>query len=180
MHSKELPVNVTISQEEVESSIQEASRPGTDELPPDEIVPFLDNPFLDTFHGHTIVYHRDFYVAMYKKIHDEGMTHVEAYNALGFDTKILGENRAYSVGKRVMKMAEQNRLFTVSPANYDGTVPPEKMGDLAPAERLAYLEARNAYLEEVVEAQKKSRLYWRRSIHPRNTGNKCRQVPDGR
>ena len=78
MHSKELPVNVTISQEEVESSIQEASRPGTDELPPDEIVPFLDNPFLDTFHGHTIVYHRDFYVAMYKKIHDEGMTYVEA------------------------------------------------------------------------------------------------------
>ena len=100
---------------------------GVDELPPDEIVPFLDNPFLDTFHGHTIVYHKDFYVAMYKKIHDEGLTYVEASNA----------------------------LFTVSPANYDGTVPPEKMGDLAPAEKLAYLEARNAYLEEVVEAQKK-------------------------
>ena len=82
------------------------------ELPPDEIVPFLDNPFLDTFHGHTIVYHKEFYVAMYKKIHDEGMTYVEAYNALGFDTKIRGENRANSAGKRVMQMARENKLFT--------------------------------------------------------------------
>ena len=155
MHSRELPVNVAIGPEDEELSTDRDVTLGMDELPPDEIVPFLDNPFLDTFHGHTIVYHKDFYIAMYKKIHDEGMTYVEAYNALGFDTKILGENRAYSVGKRVMKMAEQNRLFTVSPANYDGTVPPEKMGDLAPAEKLAYLEARNAYLEEVVEAQKK-------------------------
>ena len=155
MHSKDLPVNVTINAEETVPPTDVVVNHGIDELPPDEIVPFLDNPFLDTFHGHTIVYHKDFYVAMYKKIHDEGMTYVEAYNALGFDTKILGENRAYSVGKRVMKMAEQDRLFTVSPANYDGTVPPEKMGDLAPAERLAYLEARNAFLEEVVEAQKK-------------------------
>lgn len=155
MHSRELSVNVAIGPEEEELSADWATSQGMDKLPPDEIVPFLDNPFLDTFHGHTIVYHKDFYIAMYKKIHDEGMTYVEAYNALGFDTKVLGENRAYSVGKRVMKMAEQNRLFTVSPANYDGTVPPEKMGDLAPAEKLAYLEARNAYLEEVVEAQKK-------------------------
>lgn len=125
------------------------------ELPPDEIVPFLDNPFLETFHGHTIVYHKDFYVAMYKKIHDEGMTYVEAYNALGFDTKILGENRANSAGKRVMQMAAENRLFTTDPTNYDGSVPPEDMGNLAPEEELAYLKARNLYLEELVEAQKK-------------------------
>ncbi|MBR2528920.1 MAG: hypothetical protein IKE58_10685 [Blautia sp.] len=125
------------------------------ELPPDEIVPFLDNPFLDTFHGHTIVYHKEFYVAMYKKIHDEGMTYVEAYNALGFDTKILGENRANSAGKRVMQMARENKLFTVDPSNYDGSVPREEMGELAPEEEIAYLKARNMYLEELVEAQKK-------------------------
>ena len=125
------------------------------ELPPDEIVPFLDNPFLDTFHGHTIVYHKEFYVAMYKKIHDEGMTYVEAYNALGFDTKILGENRANSAGKRVMQMARENKLFTIDPSNYDGSVPREDMGNLAPEEEIAYLKARNMYLEELVEAQKK-------------------------
>ena len=125
------------------------------EMPPDEIAPFLDNPFLDTFHGHTIVYHKEFYVAMYKKIHEEGMTYVEAYNALGFDTKILGENRANSAGKRVMQMARENKLFTVDPSNYDGSVPREEMGDLAPEEEIAYLKARNMYLEELVEAQKK-------------------------
>lgn len=125
------------------------------ELPPDEIIPFLDNPFLDTFHGHTIVYHKEFYVAMYKKIHEEGMTYVEAYNALGFDTKILGENRANSAGKRVMQMARENKLFTVDPGSYDGSVPPEEMGNLAPEEEIAYLKARNMYLEELVEAQKK-------------------------
>jgi hypothetical protein len=125
------------------------------ELPPDEIVPFLDNPFLDTFHGHTIVYHKEFYVTMYKKIHEEGMTYVEAYNALGFDTKILGENRANSAGKRVMQMARENKLFTVDPSNYDGSVPREEMGNLAPEEEIAYLKARNIYLEELVEAQKK-------------------------
>lgn len=125
------------------------------ELPPDEIVPFLDNPFLDTFRGHTIVYHKEFYVAMYKKIHEEGMTYVEAYNALGFDTKILGENRANSAGKRVMQMARENKLFTADPSNYDGSVPREEMGNLAPEEEIAYLKARNMYLEELVEAQKK-------------------------
>ena len=83
------------------------------------------------------------------------MTYVQAYYALGFDTKILGENRANSAGKRVMKMAEENRLFTVDPSSYDGSVPMEEMGNLAPEEKMAYLIARNAYLEELVEAQKK-------------------------
>ena len=136
--------------------IDESVKPTEDmELPPEEIVPFLDNPFLDTFHGHTIIYSKDFYVALYKKILDEGMTYVEAYNALGFDTKILGENRANAAGKRVMKMARENRLFTVDPGSYDGSVPREEMGDLAPEEELAYLKARNLYLEMIVEAQKK-------------------------
>ena len=141
------------------SKKQETKIPVTDapdvELPPKELVPFLDNPFMADFHGNTIVYSKDFYVAMYKKIHDDGMTYVQAYNALGFDTKILGENRANSAGKRVMKMAEENKLFTVDPSSYDGSVPMEEMGNLAPEEKMAYLIARNAYLEELVEAQKK-------------------------
>lgn len=125
------------------------------EMPPQELVPFLDNPFFQDFHGHTIVYSKDFYIAMYKKIHDEGMTYVQAYNALGFNTKILGENRANAVGKRVMEMAKKDKLFTVDPSNYDGSVPRSEMGNLAPEEELAYLKARNIYLEELVEAQKK-------------------------
>lgn len=141
------------------------------ELPPDEIVPFLDNPFLEDFHGHAIVYSKDFYVAMYKKIHEEGMTYVAAYNALGFDTGILGENRANAAGKRVMKMAAENRLFTIDPSSYDGSVPRDKMGDLAPEEELAYLKARNMYLEEIVEAQKKIPFLLEEMLTSSNQGN---------
>lgn len=125
------------------------------EMPPDELRPFLDNPFFEDFRGHNIVYSKDFYVAMYKKIHDEGMTYVAAYNALGFNTAILGENRANSAGKRAMQMAEENRLFTVDPSSYDGSVSREEMGALTPEEELAYLKARTIYLETLVEAQKK-------------------------
>ena len=36
--------------------------------PPEEIQPFLDTPFLKDFRGRDIIYTKDFYVAMYKKI----------------------------------------------------------------------------------------------------------------
>ena len=127
---------------------------GTDR-PDEKIIPFLDNQFVTGFNGDKLYYSKDFDVAMYKKIHDEGMTYVEAYNALGFDTEILGENRANSAGRRVMEKAREHRLFTVDESNYDGSVPMEEMGDLTPEEEMAYLKARNHYLEEMLLAQKK-------------------------
>ena len=57
--------------------------------PPEEIQPFLDNPFLKDFRGRDIIYTKDFYVAMYKKISEEHMTYVAAYNSLGFSTAVL-------------------------------------------------------------------------------------------
>ena len=54
-------------------------------------------------------------------------------------------------------MAREDRLFTVDPSSYDGSVPREAMGTMSPAEELAYLKARNSYLEELVTAQKKLR-----------------------
>ena len=36
--------------------------------PPEEIQPFLDNPFLKDFRGRDIIYTKDFYVAMYKNL----------------------------------------------------------------------------------------------------------------
>lgn len=123
--------------------------------PTDVIRPFLDNPFLKDFRGDDIIYTKDFYVAMYKKISEEHMTYVAAYNSLGFSTAVLGENRANSAGKRAVQMAREDRLFTVDPSSYDGSVPRETMGAMSPAEELAYLKARNSYLEELVVAQKK-------------------------
>lgn len=129
---------------------------GTDR-PDDKIIPFLDNEFVTGFKEDRLYYSKDFDIAMYKKIHDEGMTYVQAYNALGFDTNVLGENRANAAGKRVMQKARDNKLFTIDASNYDGSVPMEQMGNLTPEEERAYLKARNHYLEEMLLAQKKIR-----------------------
>lgn len=129
---------------------------GTDR-PDDKIIPFLDNEFVTGFKEDRLFYSKDFDIAMYKKIKEEGMTYVQAYNALGFDTKVLGENRANAAGKRVMEKARQNKLFTIDESSYDGSVPRDEMGNLTPEEERAYLKARTRYLEEMLLAQKKIR-----------------------
>ena len=128
---------------------------GTDR-PDDKIIPFLDNPFVSGFKEDRLYYTKDFDVALYKKI-QEGMTYVEAYNALGFDTKVLGEDRANAAGKRVMRKARDHKLFMEDASSYDGSVPLEEMGGLSPEEERAYLKARTHYLEEMLAAQKKMR-----------------------
>lgn len=122
--------------------------------PDDKIIPFLDNGFVTGFYKDRLYYSKDFDVAMYKKI-QEGMTYVQAYNALGFDTKVLGEDRANAAGKRVMEKARNHKLFTVDETSYDGSVPMELIGELSPEEERAYLKARNHYLEEMLLTQKK-------------------------
>ena len=54
---------------------------GTDR-PDDKIIPFLDNAFVTGFKEDRLFYSKDFDVAMYKKITEEGMTYVQAYYAL--------------------------------------------------------------------------------------------------
>ena len=129
---------------------------GTDR-PDDKIIPFLDNPFVTGFKGERLFYSKDFDVAMYKKITEEKMTYVQAYNALGFDTEVLGTDRANAAGKRVMEKARNNKLFTIDETSYDGSVPMDQMGNMSPEEERAYLKARTRYLEEVIIAQKKIR-----------------------
>lgn len=129
---------------------------GTDR-PDDKIIPFLDNPFVTGFKGERLYYSKDFDVAMYKKITEEGMTYVQAYNALGFDTAVLGTDRANAAGKRIMDKARNNKLFTIDETSYDGSVPMEQMGNMTPEEEHAYLKARTRYLEEMIIAQKKIR-----------------------
>ena len=87
------------------------------------------------------------------------MDSVAAYESLGFDTKVTGVNRAYQAAKHAREKAAANRLYTVDPGSYDGSVPPEQMlemADLSKDELIAYLKARNYYMEELVEAQKKT------------------------
>ena len=131
--------------------------PDGTERPDDKIIPFLDNPFVTGFKGERLFYSKDFDVAMYKKITEEKMTYVQAYNALGFDTEVLGTDRANAAGKRVMEKARNNKLFTIDETSYDGSVPIDQMGNMSPEEERAYLKARTRYLEEMIIAQKKIR-----------------------
>lgn len=124
------------------------------EIPPKELWPVMDNPFIKDYKNGKIVYSKDFYVALYKKI-ESGMTYVKAYESLGLDIKILGEDRANACGRRAVQMAREGRLNRVDPSSYDGSVGPELMGEMTMEEEYAYLKARNAYLEEAYKLKKK-------------------------
>ena len=115
----------------------------------------MDNVYVANIHHQKIFYTKDFYIAMYKRIHDEKMTYVQAYESLGFSVAQLGKTRAEQAGKKAMEKARQNKLFTVDPANYDGSQPMDEMPALNPEEQMAYMKARIIYLESLVEAQKK-------------------------
>lgn len=119
----------------------------------DDIINATENPFVADLQGNNLIYNKDFYIAMYKK-QKEGMSPLEAYEACGFSVEKLGENRAYAAARRAMKMGEADG-FTSKPSSYDGSVERELMGELTPEEELAYLKARNIYLERFIELQKK-------------------------
>ena len=121
----------------------------------DAIIKASDNEFVAELDLEKckIIYTKDFYIALYKKL-ELGLNPVEAYESLGFNTKELGTNRAYNAARHARERVSKTG-YTVDPANYDGSVPRELMGDLTPAEEVAYLRARNIYLESIIEAQKK-------------------------
>ncbi|MBQ6499838.1 MAG: hypothetical protein IJI87_00440 [Mogibacterium sp.] len=129
------------------------------EMPDEAYYKALDNGMItDLPENGRLVYTHDFYVAMYKKL-ESGMGSVEAYESLGFDTKVTGAEKAYQAAKRAREKAAANKLYTVDPSSYDGSIPPEQMmemANLSNEELIAYLKARNYYLEELVEAQKKT------------------------
>lgn len=120
-----------------------------------KLQPFLDNTFVKDIHGSKIYYKPEFYVAMYKRITEDKMSYVDAYESLGFDCNVLGKTRAFQAGKNAMEKAQQNKLFTSNPESYDGSVPFESMPDLSLEEQNAYMAKRIVYLEAMVEAQKK-------------------------
>ncbi len=123
--------------------------------PDPQLIPLFDNPYVANIHHQKIFYNKDFYVAMYKRIHDEHMSYVQAYESLGFSVEQLGKTRAEQAGKKAMEKARQNKLFTVDPSSYDGSMSLDEMPDLSPEEERAYMKARIIYLESMVEAQKK-------------------------
>ena len=123
--------------------------------PDDDLLFIMDNPYVRNVSRQKIFYTKDFYIAMYKLIHDQKKTYVEAYEALGFDVSRLGKSRAEQAGKNAMEKAKNNVLFTLDPSNYDGSIPLEKMPEMSPEEERAYMKARVLYLESLLDTQKK-------------------------
>lgn len=121
----------------------------------DDLIAATDNEFVADLdlHREKLTYTKDFYIALAKKL-EEGLGAVEAYEALGFDTKKLGRERAYAAANKAKKLVSEQG-YTIDPANYDGSIDREAMGNLSPEEELAYLKARNIYLESLLELQKK-------------------------
>ena len=115
------------------------------------------NPYYAGRRGNQINFTDDFYIEMYKKITLEGKTYAEAYNELGFDTAVLGEPRANAVGVRVMRMADEHKLFKIDFSKVEsgmtdfGIVPEQEVIYLL-CERVEYmrrlLESLNGMKEE--------------------------------
>lgn len=63
----------------------------------DAVIAHADNKFVAelTEKMDAFIYTKDFYIALYKQL-EKGMTAIEAYESLGFDTKTLGEYSTYS------------------------------------------------------------------------------------
>jgi len=114
------------------------------------------NPYFVGLKGRNIIYSDDFHAAMYQKIRDAGMTYVEAYNALGFSTELLGVGRANCAGQRAMAAAKSGTLFSVDPAKFNGSqaMDWDQLSGLSVYEQNASMTARLLYLEEMVEMLK--------------------------
>ena len=78
--------------------------------PDSDLLFILDNPYVKNVHQQKIFYTKDFYIAMYKLIHDQKKTYVEAYEALGFDVSRLGRSRAEQAGKNAERVPSQIRI----------------------------------------------------------------------
>ena len=130
---------------------------------PDGIAAYANHPYVKTIAKNGDIYYTDeFYAAMYEKITKESMTYVEAYNALGFDTSVLTEDRAYSAGKRAVQRARNRRAFERNPAEFDSDTPFEEMmsrylnGSMTREELYANMAARLIVLEEIHKELKKT------------------------
>ena len=119
----------------------------------------LLNDYVDHFSGGRLVYTHEFYQDLYKQI-EKGKTYVQAYKALGFNVKALGEDRANAAGKRAVQMAKDGSLYNAQIGDYPGTVPMDKMQYLKEEgmdKYLVYLEGRCLYLEAALDVEKEKK-----------------------
>lgn len=127
----------------------------------DAVIAHADNKFVAelTEKMDAFIYTKDFYIALYKQL-EKGMTAIEAYESLGFDTKTLGKDCAQSAAKRARQKA-RNGEFEPKADNFDGSVPIEEMPEMSLEEKVAYQIF--GRLRRI--SKKKCHPYWRRYTH---------------
>lgn len=119
-----------------------------------------DNPFVEDFDIDTgkFTYSKDFYIKLGLLINREHCSAREAFEKMGFDASLLSSNQM-SCAANYAKKKLKDKNYTVDPSNYDGSVEPECMTGLTMEEEIAYLKARNLYLEVSLDLQKKVHPY---------------------
>lgn len=122
----------------------------------DKLILQTDNPFVEGFDIHTgkFTYSKDFYIKLGLLIKREHCSAREAFQKMGFDTSLLSSNQM-SCAANYAKKKLKDKNYTINPSNYDGSVEPELMTGLTMEEEMAYLKARNLYLEVSLDLQKK-------------------------
>lgn len=109
-----------------------------------------------------IYYTDEFYETMYQKTEREGLTAVEAYGSLGFNTQVLTEARANSARTRAIRRMEKKGVFEKNPAAYDSDTTFEQMmeryvkGEIDKDDLYANMAARLIVLEEIHKGLKKT------------------------
>ncbi len=99
---------------------------------PAEILPFLSNQYVAYYKDGKLFYKPGFHKALLDKL-NEGLNARQAYDALGFNTQILGYDRAYGAAKRARQKEANNTLMddqTIEAEVLDeGAVPEEVPAD---------------------------------------------------
>lgn len=101
-----------------------------------------------------------FYRDMYAQI-QSGKSYVQAYNALGFDTKILSESRANCAGMRAVERAKNPKPFDNKIEDYDSDITFWEMmkkyesGEYDREDLYANMASRLIVMETMVDSQKK-------------------------
>ncbi|HUM85445.1 MAG TPA: hypothetical protein PLN48_17065 [Lachnospiraceae bacterium] len=126
----------------------------------DEIIRTLEqNSYYAGHKGNQLIFTDDFYIEMYKKVTLDNKTYAEAYNELGFDTAVLGVPRANAVGMRVMKMADEHKLFKIDYSKVEkgmtdfGIVPEQEVVYLL-CERVEFMRRLLESIREVKREEK--------------------------
>ena len=116
------------------------------------------NPYVTEVSGCRITYTDEFYEKMYSLTHGDGrLTYVRAYEDLGFDTDILGEDRANSAGRRAARRFEKLTVYGISNTE-------DEKGDsfictfmrVAQGDEFLFLKTTNTRFEEILRMQERS------------------------